>query len=273
MDPEKWQKVKSVFNDVIELDPTRREDFLASNTADNEILEEVRRMLDADDESLIVHSPFSKLAEISENGSKPPEKIGNYKIVRELGRGGMGVVYEAVRDDGEFSQRAAIKIIKRGMDSDDILRRFRNERQILAELQHPNIARLFDGGVTEDGSPYYVMEYIEGEPLDVYCREKNCGIREKLDLFRQICAAVSYAHSQLVVHRDLKPSNMFITNGGDVKLLDFGIAKVLDIDGQDSQGTATQLGMMTPAYASPEQVRGEKVTTVQRSLLARDCLL
>jgi serine/threonine protein kinase len=261
MDPEKWQKVKSVFNDVIELEPGRREDFLASNTAGNEILEEVRRMLGADDESLIVHSPFSKLAEISENGNKPPEKIGNYKILRELGRGGMGVVYEAVRDDGEFSQKAAIKIIKRGMDSDDILRRFRNERQILAELQHPNIARLFDGGVTQDGSPYYVMEYIEGEPLDVYCREKNCGIGEKLDLFRQICAAVSYAHSQLVVHRDLKPSNMFITNGGDVKLLDFGIAKVLDIDGQDSQGTATQLGMMTPAYASPEQVRGEKVTT------------
>lgn len=257
----KWQKVKSVFNDVIELEPGLREDFLASNTADDEILEEVRRMLEADDESLIVHSPFSKLAEISTNGNKPPEKIGNYKIARELGRGGMGVVYEAVRDDGEFSQKAAIKIIKRGMDSDDILRRFRNERQILAELQHPNIARLFDGGVTEDGSPYYVMEYIEGEPLDVYCREENCGIREKLEIFRQICAAVSYAHSQLVVHRDLKPSNMFITNGGDVKLLDFGIAKVLDTDGQDSQGTATQLGMMTPAYASPEQVRGEKVTT------------
>ena len=262
MEPEKWQKVKSIFNDVIELDEAEREGFLALQSAETEVLVEVRKMLSADDESLIQHSPFSKLAEAETNDGKPPEKIGHYKIVREVGRGGMGVVYEAVRDDGEFSQRAAIKIIKRGMDSDDILRRFRNERQILAELQHTNIARLFDGGVTESGSPYYVMEFIEGEAIDVYCRERDLSVTEKLGLFRQVCAAVSYAHSQLIVHRDLKPSNMLITADGSVKLLDFGIAKVLNTDGPDSLGTATQLGMMTPAYASPEQIRGDKVTTV-----------
>lgn len=259
MEPEKWQKVKSIFNDVIELDESEQERFLVSREEETDILDEVRKMLGSDDESLIQHSPFSKLAE---NGNNIPEKIGNYKVLREVGRGGMGVVYEAIRDDGEFSQRVAIKIIKRGMDSDDILRRFRNERQILAELQHPNIARLFDGGVTESGSPYYVMEFIEGEAIDTYCRERDLPVKEKLGLFRQVCAAVSYAHSQLIVHRDLKPSNMLITPDGSVKLLDFGIAKVLNADGADNLGTATQLGMMTPAYASPEQIRGEKVTTV-----------
>lgn len=262
MKPEKWQKVKNIFNDVIDLEPAERESYFADNPSETEILNEVRQMLGADEEELIEHSPFSKLAAAAETASAPPEKIGHYKIIREIGRGGMGVVYEAVRDDGEFSQKAAIKVIKRGMDSDDILRRFRNERQILAELQHPNIARLFDGGVTESGSPYYVMEYIEGEAIDAYCRDNDCSITRKLELFRQVCAAVSYAHSQLIVHRDLKPSNMLITREGSVKLLDFGIAKVLNSDGQDSLETATQLGMMTPAYASPEQIRGDKVTTV-----------
>lgn len=260
MEPEKWQKVKAIFNDAIELDPGQHENYLSSSGADTEILAEVRQMLSADDESLIQHSPFSKLSEEAANGAIP-EKIGHYKILREVGRGGMGVVYEAVRDDGEFSQKAAIKIIKRGMDSDDILRRFRNERQILAELQHPNIARLLDGGVTGSGSPYYVMEFIEGMPIDIYCRQNDLGIREILELFRQVCSAVSYAHNQLIVHRDLKPSNIIVTSERTIKLLDFGIAKVLSTDASDALGTATQLGMMTPAYASPEQIRGEKVTT------------
>lgn len=259
MDPKTWQQIKSIFDEAVELNSQERERFLASADIDEEIRAEVRKMFAADDESLIQHSPFS---ESSDNGSQAsPEKIGIYKIIGEVGRGGMGAVYEGVRDDGQFSQRVAVKIIKRGMDSDDILRRFRNERQILAELQHPHIARLFDGGVSESGSPFYVMEFIEGSPIDVYCREKNINLAEKLELFRQVCSAVSYAHSQLIVHRDLKPSNILITKDGTVKLLDFGIAKVLNTDAIESQGTATQLGMMTPAYASPEQVRGEKVTT------------
>jgi serine/threonine protein kinase len=259
MDPQKWQQVKSIFNDAVELDTGAREIFLASGSFAPEMLDEVRKMFAADREDLIEHSPFSTNTE-----DKVPEKIGNYRIVREVGRGGMGAVYEAMRDDGEFSQRVAVKIIKRGMDSDDILRRFRNERQILAELQHPNIARLFDGGVSEHGSPFYVMEFIEGVPIDVYCREGNITVGEKLELFCQVCAAVSYAHTQLIVHRDLKPSNIIITADGVAKLLDFGIATVLGPESAGSQetvGTATQFGMMTPAYASPEQVRGEKVTT------------
>ncbi len=262
MNSEKWQKIKSIFDEAVEFAPAEREKFLATASIDDEILAEVKKMFAADEESLIQHSPFSQL---SENGNKAPEKIGNYKIVHEIGRGGMGAVYEAVRDDGQFSQRVAVKIIKRGMDSDEIVRRFRNERQILAELQHPNIARLFDGGVSEEGSPFYVMEFIEGLPIDAYSRENDLSVAEKLDLFCQVCAAVSYAHSQLIVHRDLKPSNILITNDRSVKLLDFGIAKVLNADSQETpgpDGTATQLGMMTPAYASPEQIRGEKVTTV-----------
>ncbi len=262
MNAENWQQIKSIFDEAVELGSEERENFLASVGVGGEVLAEVRKMFAADNESLIQHSPFSGFLE---NGNKAPEKIGRYKIIGEIGRGGMGAVYEAVRDDGEFSQRVAVKIIKRGMDSDDILRRFRNERQILAELQHPNIAQLFDGGVSDEGSPFYVMEFIEGAPIDIYCREKNLTVPEKLELFRQACSAVSYAHSQLIVHRDLKPSNILITKDGAVKLLDFGIAKVLNTDSQEApgpDGTATQLGMMTPAYASPEQVRGEKVTTV-----------
>src|SRR5207237_5155501 len=145
----------------------------------------------------------------------PPEKIGKYKIIREIGRGGMGAVYYATRDDGEFKQKVAIKLIKRGMDSDEILRRFRNERQILAELQHPNVARLLDGGISQDGLPFYAMEYIEGEPIDELCREKN--LSEKLELFRHVCAAVSYAHANLAVHLDLKPSKVLVTKDGTRK--------------------------------------------------------
>jgi serine/threonine protein kinase len=259
MNSARWQQIRSLFDEAVELDTAEREKYLSAVT-DKDILAEVRKMFAADNESLIQHSPFSDLS--TDGGNRVPEKIGRYKIVREIGRGGMGAVYEAVRDDGEFSQRAAVKIIKRGMDSDEIVRRFRNERQILAELQHPNIARLFDGGVSSEGSPFYVMEFIEGLPIDNYCRENNSAVTEKLALFRQVCSAVSYAHSQLIVHRDLKPSNILITKDKNVKLLDFGIAKVLNSDSQESPGTATQLGMMTPAYASPEQIRGEKVTTV-----------
>src|SRR5262245_11599982 len=169
MDAEKWKKIKSLFDEAVGLSLEERESFLLSSSLDDEIRAEVRKMFAADAESLIRHSPF---AEISQDGNVP-ERIGNYKIIREVGRGGMGAVYEAERDDGQFEQRVAVKIIKRGMDSDDILRRFRNERQILAELQHPNIAQLFDGGVSEQGSPFYVMEFIEGRPIDVHCRERD----------------------------------------------------------------------------------------------------
>ena len=189
-------------------------------------------------------------------------RIGNYHIVREIGRGGMGAVYLAQRADEQYEKLVAIKLIKRGMDTDSVLRHFRNERQILANFDHPNIARLFDGGTSEDGLPYFVMEYVEGVPIDRYCEEQQLSIRARLTLFRQVCAAVSYAHRHLVIHRDIKRSNILVTSEGVPKLLDFGIAKILQQQ-EDAEALATMTGLrlMTPEYASPEQLRGEPVTT------------
>src|SRR5207253_391487 len=184
-------------------------------------------------------------------------RIGPYKIIREIGRGGMGTVYLAARAD-DFEKRVAIKLIKRGMDTDEILSRFRNERQILANLDHPNIARLLDGGTTTDGLPYFVMEYIEGQTIDEYCEARKLATAERLQLFRMVCGAVHYAHQNLVVHRDLKPSNILVTPEGVPKLLDFGIAKILSPTG----GLETTLiHALTPEYASPEQLRGQAVST------------
>ena len=159
--------------------------------------------------------------------------------------------------------RVAIKLIKRGMDTDAVLQRFRHERQILASLEHPNIARLLDGGTTGDGLPYFVMEYVDGEPIDDYCRARQLSLDQRLRLFREVCAAVSYAHQHLVVHRDIKPSNILVTTDGVPKLLDFGIAKLLD-PGEEPSTLATVFGAqaMTPQYASPEQLHDERITTV-----------
>jgi serine/threonine protein kinase len=176
----------------------------------------------------------------------------------------MGLVLLAVRADDQFKKQVAIKILRRGMDTKDLLRRFRNERQILASLEHPYIARLFDGGITEDGLPYFVMEYIEGQPVDKYCDEHKLATTHRLELFSKICAVVEFAHQNLVIHRDLKPSNILITSGGEPKLLDFGIAKLLnpELAAQTLAATATDLRLMTPEYASPEQIRGRNITTV-----------
>jgi len=188
--------------------------------------------------------------------------IGRYRIIREIGRGGMGAVYLAERADEQYRKQVAIKLIKRGMDTDAVLRQFWKERQILAGFDHPNIARLFDGDTTEDGLPYFIMEYVEGVPINDYCNRQALSINERLKLFREICAGVSYAHRHLVVHRDIKPSNILITSEGVPKLLDFGIAKILgpEADGA-TMATAPGLRLMTPEYASPEQVLGESVTT------------
>ncbi|MBK7934874.1 MAG: protein kinase [Acidobacteria bacterium] len=188
--------------------------------------------------------------------------LGNYRIEREVGRGGMGAVYEAYRADGEFRLRVALKVVKRGIDTDFVLRRFRNERQILAALDHPFITRLIDGGTTPDGRPYFVMEFIDGQALYRYCDKRRLTVKERLELFCRVCEAVEYAHEKQIIHRDLKPSNIFVTNDGQPRLLDFGIAKLLDPEmaSDTLQPTATALRMMTVDYASPEQVRGEKVT-------------
>jgi eukaryotic-like serine/threonine-protein kinase len=189
--------------------------------------------------------------------------VGPYRLIRELGRGGMGTVYLAVRSDDAFQKRVAVKILKRGMDTDSIVRRFRTERQILASLEHPNIAGLLDGGTTADGLPYFAMEYVEGQPIDEYADAQRLDTTARLRLFRQVCSAVQYAHQNLIIHRDLKPANVLVTADGTPKLLDFGIAKLLnpELGGATLAPTVVGLQLMTPEYASPEQVRGEPVTT------------
>ncbi len=204
--------------------------------------------------TLPIANPFDSLA---------GQRVGPYLLLREIGVGGMGAVYLAERADEEYKKRVAIKIVKRGMDSAEILARFRYERQILASLDHPNIARLIDGGTMAEGMPYFVMEYVEGERIDRYCNAHKLSTRERLQLFRTVCNAIHYAHRNLVVHRDIKPGNILVTADGTVKLLDFGIAKVLDprFDPDAAARTRTWDRPMTPAYASPEQVRGQAVTT------------
>jgi len=189
-------------------------------------------------------------------------QIGPYRVERELGRGGMGVVLLASRADQQYRKQVAIKLLRPGHDGDQIFRRFQNERQILANLEHPNICRLLDGGVTDDGEPYFVMEHIRNaRPIDEYCASHNLGLNERLELFRQACAAVQYAHRFLIVHRDLKPSNILVTDEGVVKLMDFGIAKNLLAGFDDPSPQTLGLQPMTPAYASPEQLRGEPIST------------
>ena len=198
--------------------------------------------------------------------SVPPHflgrRIGAYRLISELGRGGMGAVFLASRDDAEFKKSVAIKLIKRGMDTDFILKRFRNERQILATLDHPFIARLLDGGTTDDELPYFVMEYIEGTPIHKFCDENRLTIRERLQLFQKVCSAVNYAHQNLIIHRDLKPGNILVTKDVSPKLLDFGIAKILnpELAADTLAPTLTGMRLMTPEYASPEQIRGEKLS-------------
>lgn len=188
-------------------------------------------------------------------------RLGAYQIVRELGRGGLGVVYLAERADEQFQKQVAIKLIKRGLDTDEIQRRFRRERQILASLDHPNIARLLDAGMTEDGLSYFVMELVEGEPILDYCSEHQLGVEKRLRLFCTVCDAVSYAHQHLVIHRDLKPSNIPVTPDGTVKLLDFGIAKMLAAGDEQLANTMPEERILTREYASPEQLHGERMTT------------
>ncbi len=187
--------------------------------------------------------------------------LGPYRLVREIGRGGMGTVYLAERSDGEFVQHAAIKVLRPGLEGRESERRFRQERQILARLDHPGIARLLDGGTTAEGTPYFVMELVAGEPCTEYCDERQLGVGGRLELFLEVTTAVQYAHRQLVVHRDLKPSNILVTREGRVKLLDFGIAKLLEEDPADTGLTSAGRQVLTLSHASPEQIRGEPVTT------------
>jgi non-specific serine/threonine protein kinase/serine/threonine-protein kinase len=269
MDAERWRRIEEVFGSAIAVAPADRGAFLADACGeDGGLRREVEALLGSHERAgdFIQAPAFDDalaLMGVPEPALEAGRRIGPYEVARELGRGGMGAVYLATRADDEYRKQVAIKLIRRGMDTDDIQRRFRHERQILASLDHPNIARLLDGGTTADGLPYFVMEYIEGLPLIDFCDRERLVIPERLRLFRKICGAVQHAHQNLVVHRDLKPSNILVTPDGEPKLLDFGIAKLLSPDSapEELTRTATVTRIMTPDYASPEQVRGHPIST------------
>ncbi len=252
-----------ILGEAVERDPSEREAWLAAACAgDAELHGEVARLMAHQNTvtDFLEESPLGGLARRAEDESIVGRHVGPYRVVEEIGRGGMGAVYLARRADEQYESLVAVKVIKRGMDTDAVVRRFRRERQILANLQHPNVARLLDGGMTEDGRPYFVMEFVEGRPVTEYCDAKKLSVEERLKLFRKVCSAVSHAHRNLIVHRDIKPGNILVSEDGEPKLLDFGIAKLLDADAGEN-ATATLLRAMTPEYASPEQVTGEPVTT------------
>jgi non-specific serine/threonine protein kinase/serine/threonine-protein kinase len=264
---DRWQRVKDIFDAAVELPQADRAGYLRRECGEDETLRrEVESLLSSDEQAdgFIEDPAFAIPRDLFPE--PPPDamvgrQFGRYQILSEIGRGGLGAVYLAARSDDAYQKRVAVKVVRRGLDTEDILRRFRHERQILAQLDHPNIARLIDGGTTDDGLPYFVMEYVEGEPIAAYCDLHVMDTTQRLQLFQKVCAAVTYAHQNLVIHRDLKPSNILVTVGGEPKLLDFGIAKLLTADDEMFTQTAPGLRVMTPEYASPEQIRGEKITT------------
>lgn len=266
-DDERWGKLQELFEDAIALPGTERAAYLdAQCGADPELRREIDAMLAAErDATGFLGNIIGKAAAAltsTEDSDLAGEHIGPYRIVSVLGRGGMGTVYLAERDDA-FHMRVAIKVVRGTLSGSDMATRFRAERQILASLEHPGIARLLDGGATTAGEPYLVMEHVDGVPIDEHCDAQRLSIDARLDLFLLTCAVVQYAHAQLVVHRDIKPANILVTAAGVPKLLDFGIAKLLAPDsvGQTIVATATGARLLTPSHASPEQVRGEPIST------------
>ena len=266
MTPERWQKIENLVLSALELAPNERVAFLSKECAgDSALRGEVESLLSLQVEAEnFIKAPAvafaSGLLQEEKGNGINGKRIGPYRVLRELGHGGMGAVYLAQRDDDQYQKLVAIKLLQRSFDTEEMRGHFRHERQILASLDHTNIARLLDGGTTQDGSPYIVMEYVEGVSLNRYCDENKLSTSERLKLFRAVCDAVSYAHRNLVIHRDIKPGNILVTKDGLPKLLDFGIAKLIDPEHLSEQ-TVTAIRAMTPDYASPEQVRGQPMTT------------
>ncbi len=263
MTQQRWKQVREIFDSALDKPTSDRNEFICETCGTDEGLrQEVLSLLRSfEGHADFLEQPVAPLA-FSE---KPADRmegrmLGQYRLTRCIGKGGMGTVYAASRADKEYTKEVAIKLVRQGMDTEDILRRFRQERQVLAGLDHPNIARLLDGGTTEEGLPYLVMEFVEGVTLDRYAESKNLTINERLKLFCTVCGAVQFAHQSLIVHRDLKPGNIIVAPDGTPKLLDFGIAKLLQPE-FDAELTRTDMRPMTPEFASPEQVRGEPITT------------
>jgi serine/threonine protein kinase len=267
MNPTRWAKISEIIETVLEKNEADRSVYLTQVCgADTAMREEIESLLSYEDKNsthLFENNNLGNLLILESDKvlqSFIGKQIGKYKTVKLLGEGGMGAVFLADRTDGEFEQQVAVKLLKQGFVSQMALNRFISERQILARLHHRFIAQLLDGGTTDEGLPFLVMEYIEGLPLLDYCNHQNLGLKDRLELFQKICSAVQYAHQHLVIHRDLKPSNIMVTGDGSPKLLDFGISKLVTDEG-DIQPTQTEFRALTPGYASPEQVKGDTIST------------
>ena len=255
MNTERQRRIRAAFDAAASLPPGDQTDFVRRSAgSDTELAESVLRLLRAsrDGNEFLAKPLFPKEVKNALGGMR----IGAYRTVREIGAGGMGVVYLATRADDVFRRVSALKVIRATFNTPKMIERFIRERQILADLDHPNIARIVDGGTTPDGLPYFVMDYIDGRPIDAFSNERGAEVDQRLNLFRQACSAVQYLHDNRIVHRDLKPANILVTSGGTVKLLDFGIAKLLDTDTENQKNTLT---MLTSAYASPEQLAEKPV--------------
>jgi serine/threonine-protein kinase len=269
MDTERFKQIEAIFDRALGLSGSEREEYLAEACGgDASLRREVETLLSAHGEAGdFLEQPAVEhgidLSSVDPGMAGSSQRVGHYRLLRKIGEGGMSEVYLAVRADDEYQKRVALKVVRQDIDREDMLRRFRTERQILAGLDHANIATLLDGGTTDEGRPYFVMDYIEGVPLDEYCDRNRLSVRERLNLFQQVCSAVEYAHRNLVVHRDIKANNILVTAEGVPKLLDFGIAKLLKPDqfAQQVEYTATWMRPMTPQYASPEQIQGKPITT------------
>ncbi|HEY6924620.1 MAG TPA: serine/threonine-protein kinase [Steroidobacteraceae bacterium] len=269
VNPDRWQRIKDVFAAAIELEAGDRAAFLDETCAgDAELLDEVQSLLTAHSNS----GDFIERSALEETFGFEPglllhswigRRVGAYRIVAEIGSGGMSEVYRAVRDDDEYHKEVAVKLLRSGFDTQALLKRFKVEKQILATLDHPNIAKLLDGGSTEEGLPFLVMDYIPGSPIDDYCVARHLRVHQRLELFLTLCEAVQHVHQHLMVHGDLKCSNVLVTQDGTVKLLDFGIARLLSPALLPGAGDAAQTALiaLTPDYASPEQIRGGAITT------------
>jgi tetratricopeptide (TPR) repeat protein/predicted Ser/Thr protein kinase len=265
MTPVEWSAVKEILNSALECEPAARPAYLDQACGgDGELRRQVEALIEADGQTwTLMEAPALVSSSLAATTRLPAsgERIGAYEILQEIGHGGMGIVYLARRADDQFDKKVAIKLARLGMD-ESLERRFRAERQIIASLDHPNIARLLDGGSAAGGRLYLVMEYVEGRPLGQWCDARELSTRDRLEIFLEVCTAVQYAHQHLVVHRDLKPANILVTEQGNVKLLDFGIAKLIAPDsGEAVEQTGTLFRLLTPDYASPEQVRGGPIST------------
>jgi serine/threonine protein kinase/heme exporter protein D len=269
-----WSRLEALLDQALELPIDRRGTLLDRvGREDPALRERVEQLLAADAaagdflndgaEAWLRSGPLTPAHRAEQGALDVGARVGPYRVIHELGRGGMGIVYRAERADGEFAQVVAVKLVRRGLDGDGTTIRFRRERQILAQLDHPAIARLLDGGLHTDGRPYFAMELVDGEPITTYCDRRLLSIDARVQLFGRVCEAVQYAHGRLIVHRDLKPANIFVTTTGDLKLLDFGIAKLLTNDDASESPELTRTGLppLTPAYAAPEQLRGEPAST------------